>query len=244
MNKIKFSAGGQPVFLDDLQLLQDNYSNMIAFLAESSVGSNSPILLHDYDPVIQRINSDGTIDVYVAQNKILHDGVIVDIHEKTFTGIETSKDIYVAITTQDNTSRVFQDGSTKQVRTSSSAILISTSVGVSFRMRDLYRFGRFRTDRFALLNGYYGYISVVSGKLIVSIETTAKEWDDLSTILFVVSDSTWASQLADKSFDVIGNESVQITFDGFGRCLYKYKVSSIYTPPLPQKIQIEANIPQ
>ena len=243
MNKIKFSAGGQPVFLDDLQLLQDNYSNMIAFLAESSVGSNSPILLHDYDPVIQRINSDGTIDVYVAQNKILHDGVIADIHEKTFTGIETSKDIYVAITTQDNTSRVFQDGSTKQVRTSSSAILISTSIGVSFRMRDLYRFGRLRTERFALLNGYYGYISVVSGKLIVSIETTAKEWDDLSTILFVVSDSTWASQLAGKSFDVIGDESVQITFDSFGQCLYRYKVGN-YKPSLPQKIQIEANIPQ
>lgn len=242
MDKIKFSAGGQPVFLDDLQLLQDNYSSIVSFLVESASGSTDPVLLRDFNPNLTQINEDGTINVVVGDNAMLYNGMIFPIPGKEFRGIKSSNKIYVSIGTQDYMPRVFQSGETKNVRTGGSAMLVVSKVGdTSFLMDELYRFYGLKRRKVALFNGYVGYISVYQGKLLISIEGSREQWDNDFCRLFAISDEEWVATLAGKTFDLGLGDGLQITFDTSGQCSCGYRTSHRPSSP-PQKIQVSLTI--
>lgn len=45
MNRLKFNEGGQPVYLDDLKLLQDNDEGAMSSLMEALGGGKTAFLL-------------------------------------------------------------------------------------------------------------------------------------------------------------------------------------------------------
>lgn len=245
MDKIKFSKGGQPVFLDDLQLLQDNYISIVSFLVESARGSAAPVLLRDYNPILTQINDDGTINVAVEGNDMLHEGVIFSIQPKEFKRIQPLDKIYVSVGFLDHTPRVFQSGETNNVRTSGAAVLFSSKIGdTSYLMDDLFRFGGIRSRKIALYNGYVGYVSVYQGKLLISIEGAGENWDNDYYRLFSVSDKEWVAALADKTIDLGLGSGLQITFDSTGLCSCGYQTGNLRPFNPPKKIQATLTIPQ
>ena len=245
MDKIKFSKGGQPVFLDDLQLLQDNYISIVSFLIESASGSSAPVLLRDYNPILTQINDDGSINVTVEDNEILHEGVIFSIPAKEFKSIKPSEKIYVSVGFQDYMPRVFQSGETNNVRSRGTAMLVRSKIGdTGYLMDDLYRFGTLTRRKLALYNGYVGYVSVYQGKLLISIEGAGENWDNDYYRLFSVSDKEWVAALAGKTFDLGLGSGLQITFDSTGQCSCGYREVSFRPFNPPEKIQATLTIPQ
>ena len=243
MEKIKFSKGGQPVFLDDLQLLQDNYISIVSFLAESASGSAAPVLLRDYNPILAQINDDGSINVAVEDNDMLHEGVIFSIPAKEFKNIQSSSKIYVSVGFQDYMPRVFQSGETNNVRARGTAMLVLSKIGdTSYLMDDLFRFGSIRSRKVALYNGYVGYISVHQGKLLISIEGAGENWDNDYYRLF--SDKNWVAALAGKTIDLGLGSGLQITFDATGQCSCGYQTGNLRPFSPPEKIQATLTIPQ
>lgn len=245
MDKIKFSKGGQPVFLDDLQLLQDNYISIVSFLAESASGSSAPVLLRDYNPILTQINDDGSINVTVEDNDMLHEGVIFSIPAKEFKSIQPSEKIYVSVGFQDYMPRVFQSGETNNVRSRGAAMLVRNKIGdTSYLMDDLYRFGTLKHRKVALYNGYVGYVSVYQGKLLISIEGAGENWDNDFYRLFSVSDKEWVAALAGNTFDLGLGSGLQITFDATGQCSCGYQTGNLRPFNPPEKIQATLTIPQ
>ena len=233
------------MFLDDLQLLQDNYNSIVSFLVESASGSAAPVLLRDYNPILTQINDDGSINVAVGDNDMLHEGVIFSIPAVEFKSIQSSSKIYVSVNFQDYMPRVFQSGETNNVRTVCSAMLVPEKGGeTSFLMDDLYRFYGLKRRKVALFNGYVGYISVYQGKLLISIEGAREQWDNDFYRLFAISDEKWVATLAGKTFDLgLDNSNLQITFDAAGQCSCGYPGISRPMNP-PEKIQATLTIPQ
>lgn len=244
MDKIKFSEGGQPVFLDDLELLQDNYMALISFLQESVTGKKKPILLSDFNPLLESVNSDGTVNIAVPGNKILYEGLLADIPEATFNKIDNKTTIYVSIAEEDSQLRTFQNGDSWPVRTSISAALTTSKPAVGFAMDELRRFTGLKYEQVLLLNGYVGYVRVKDNQLLISVETSQETWTNDEYILFVVQDQSWVSALANKGFDVDKTKGTRISFDSSGKCTYGYTVGPISPYDPPENIQMTVTIPE
>ncbi|MBR2862392.1 MAG: hypothetical protein IKB97_02370 [Bacteroidaceae bacterium] len=242
MEKIKFSEGGQPVFLDDLALMQDNCFALISFLQESMTGKKEPILLSDFNPLLESINSDGTVNIAVPGNEILYEGLLADIPEATFNKIDNKTTIYVSIAEEDSQLRTFQNSDSLPVRTSISAALTTSKPAKGFAMDELRTFSGVKQLQVLLLNGYVGYVRVKDNQLLISIETSQDTWTNEDYILFVIQDQSWVSALANQEFDVDTSAGSRISFDSSGKCTYGYTVGAISPYHPPEKIQITLNI--
>lgn len=244
MEKIKFSEGGQPVFLDDLALMQDNCFALISFLQESMTGKKEPILRIDYNPLLESIDSDGKVNITVPKNKILYEGLLADIPETTFNRIDNTTTIYVSITEEDIQLRTFQNSDSLPVRTRISAKLMTTKPAEGFAMDELRTFSGVKPLQVEMQNGYVGYVRVKDNQLLISIETSQETWTNEGYILFSIHVQSWINALADKGFDVGTSDGARISFDSLGNCTYGYTVGAISPYSPPAKIQITLTIPE
>lgn len=245
MDKINFQKGGQPVFLDDLQLLQDNYIALIKFLHQSVTGSDAPVLLGDFDPFLERIDeSTGMVDVLVPANKLLYDGLVVDVEEGTVTDLELLAPIYVSLERAPYMSRVFQDGVSREVRIRTTASLSKEKPARGFPLNELSRFTGIKAQRVFMYNGYKGYVRLTDTQLLVYIRTTLDQWEGGTTLLFTVTDNAlnWKAKLVNRQFTINESSGAVLAFDDQGRCSYKYKTGSITPIQPPLEIKIVANL--
>lgn len=120
-NKILFSEGGQPVFLDDLKLIQDNGVNMNAALIRALTGQNGPCLVEKY-----RYDDSGDVRTVYA-NAIVYDGEIIPFEGGEFSISEImadpDQDIYVCIGESTTDVRTFKDGTEHNCRIGREAFL-------------------------------------------------------------------------------------------------------------------------
>lgn len=243
MDKIKFQKGGQPVFLDDLQLLQDNYIAIIEFIRQSVTGSKVPVLLEDFDPLLERIDeSTGRVDVLVPANKLLYDGLVVDLEEGEVTDLELLAPIYVSFGLASSMSRVFQDGVSREVRIRATATLTKEKPARGFPMNELSRFTGIKAQRVFMYNGYKGYVRVTDTQLLVYIRTTLDQWEGGTTLLFTVTDNAWKAKLANGKFHIYEGSAAMLSFDEQGRCFLKNGISSIAPIQPPLEIKLVANL--
>lgn len=243
MEKIKFQKGGQPVFLDDLQLLQDNYIALITFLQKSVTGSDAPVLLEDFDPLLERIDdSTGRVDVQVPANKLLYNGLVVDLEEGKVTDLELLAPIYVSLGLASSMSRVFQDGVSREVRISATATLTKEKPARGFPLNELSRFTGIKAQRVFMYNGYKGYVRVTDTQLLVYIRTTLDQWEGGTTQLFTVTDNAWKAKLVNGQFNIYEGSAAKLSFDNQGRCFLKYETESITPIQPPLEIKLVANL--
>lgn len=243
MDKIKFQKGGQPVFLDDLQLLQDNYIALIEFLHQSVTGSRVPVLLDDFDPLLERIDeSTGRVDVLVPANKLLYDGLVVDLAEGKVTDLELLAPIYVSLGLASSMSRVFQDGESREVRIRATATLSKEKPARGFALNELSRFTGIKAQRVFMYNGYKGYVRVTDTQLLVYIRTTLEQWEGITTQLFTVTDNAWKAKLVNRQFNIYEGSAAVLAFDNQGHCFLKYETGSISPIQPPLEIKLVANL--
>jgi len=151
MNKLLTNEGGQPVYLDDLQLLQSTSWDLMKGLLVSLAGTESGFLLSPLE-FSTSIGADATLDdrlyatidgvsVTIFGNSIVHDGNIIPFASATFlnTDIANGGGIKVGIRIADSDGRTCSDGNVRACRRTYTAFLYvgSASVSASYSLYDL-----------------------------------------------------------------------------------------------------------
>ena len=86
MNKIIFSEGGQPVYLDDIKLLQDNiFESFYLLFCGFFDGGYSNFLLHPLEYETEILDEDkGVTKVTIKDNWIVFHGEMIRIPTSSF----------------------------------------------------------------------------------------------------------------------------------------------------------------
>lgn len=150
MNKLVFSSGGQPVYLEDLKLLQDNMMELVRSLFLLSHGSDA-IASDDEDyansvglPVYataRHINGcgDANLETMQAHKLITAEGVY-DVPE--FTLHEGDAPLYYLLEEKTVESREFEDGQIRPVVKSCTAKIVigAPGTGTYYKVSDVPSF--------------------------------------------------------------------------------------------------------
>ena len=131
MNNIKFSDGGQPVYLDDLALLQDNLvlttRLLLQVIAPGSDGALlEPFSIADKDWADE---SQATVRATFCENYICYGGMIVYVEEATFVTNMKDDMPYIAVFKTESDARTFADGQARNCRTTYEARYVRDITG-------------------------------------------------------------------------------------------------------------------
>lgn len=109
MNRMKFSEGGQPVYLDDLRLLQDNSKSAAEYLLSAIGRGQSTMLLES--PYYSYTEDDaGEFVIKVSEGSAFVNGDFVSWGETVVYDVESKDDLWLCIRETDNDKRIFDDG--------------------------------------------------------------------------------------------------------------------------------------
>ena len=117
MNKILFSEGGQPVYLDDLQLLQQNMTDIFN-LASAALGAGK---VSGYVLGTRSITDD--VHWACSAHKIVVDGTVYDVPETKFDAPKADKALYYVLSSTAVDRRVFENGQTAACQTAHTAVV-------------------------------------------------------------------------------------------------------------------------
>jgi len=131
MNRLVFSEGGQPLFLDDIKLLQDNDAGFNRQLLNAISGRSSVFLLQALDMKILSVDQEKfTTTAKVYAGSIVIAGDIIDFPETTVTVKTWHDPLYVCIKETEHEEREFEDGQTRPCRQSTQAYISTSKDGV------------------------------------------------------------------------------------------------------------------
>lgn len=130
MNKLIANEGGQPIYLDDLLLLQSSSFALVQNIVHGLTGEDSGVLLNPLDisntiAANAETDSDGNATVntgtrisgvayHIGANSIIYEGNIIPFEAATFERLLT--DIKVGIRIQQTDARTFVDGQTRNCK--------------------------------------------------------------------------------------------------------------------------------
>lgn len=109
MNRMKFSEGGQPVYLDDLRLLQDN-SKLAAEYLLSAIGRGRSTMLLEIPYYSYTEDDAGEFVIKVSEGSAFVNGDFVSWGETVVYDVESKDDLWLCIRETDNDKRIFDDG--------------------------------------------------------------------------------------------------------------------------------------
>lgn len=201
MNKILFSTGGQPTFLDDLQLIHDNGIGMMSALLAALAGQAGGYLLNAQDYSTEA-DPDGGHLLRTSANALVLGGEIVSIGAASLhlDPVPADGPVKVCVRTVDDDARTFENGQQNPCRRNTYAYLSfdDTGADASFPLTDLpsltelmaYRMCGADAELTALMRGvpvvfHSGYSGTVqycacldgSWKVRLDVRSSATEWD-------------------------------------------------------------------
>ena len=129
MNELQFHEGGQPIQLDDLQLLQENAMLMFQTLVKT-LANEADVFLMKAPHASVRVAPDGSSSSYVvdAGTLVLH-GDIIPWHETDMSVKAWNAPVYLCVREVESEPRVFADGQTRNCRIGKEVSLSLTKDG-------------------------------------------------------------------------------------------------------------------
>ncbi len=136
MNRLEFSEGGQPVYLDDLERLQSNMVKLILALFPQTEGASQPTSSHEkikdvtkctYFATPRTVNgsSDANFEWMQAHLLLSTDGKVYTVAETHFGDYDGLPiDGYYVLTESTAESRTFEDGLARAVVKSYTATIV------------------------------------------------------------------------------------------------------------------------
>ncbi len=208
MNRLLFNEGGQPIFLDDIKLLQDNDAGFNRQFLNAISGKSSAFLLQHLDMKPLSVDQEKlTTTAKVYAGSIVVAGEIIDFPESTVTVKTWSDPLYVCIKETENEEREFEDGQTRPCRKSVQAYISTSKDGAktSYNVLELPTLTELLRRNLGLggvdtwknipvtfFNGYTGQVQYQkqgdSTRIKVKISSMKGEWDAMpgKGILFEV----------------------------------------------------------
>ena len=208
MNRLVFNEGGQPIFLDDIKLLQDNDAGFNCQFLNAISGKSSAFLFQPLDMKPLSVDQEKlTTTAKVYAGSIVVAGEIIDFPESTVTVKTWSDPLYVCIKETENEEREFEDGQTRPCRKSVQAYISTSKDGakVAYNVLELPTLTELLRRNLGLggidtwknipvtfFNGYTGQVQYQkqggSTRIKVKISSLKGEWDAMpgKGILFEV----------------------------------------------------------
>ncbi len=208
MNRLVFNEGGQPIFLDDIKLLQDNDAGFNRQFLNAISGKSSAFLFQPLDMKPLSVDQEKlTTTAKVYAGSIVVAGEIIDFSESTVTVKTWSDPLYVCIKETENEEREFEDGQTRPCRKSVQAYISTRKDGakVAYNVLELPTLTELLRRNLGLggidtwknipvtfFNGYTGQVQYQkqggSTRIKVKISSMKGEWDAMpgKGILFEV----------------------------------------------------------
>lgn len=208
MNRLLFNEGGQPIFLDDIKLLQDNDAGFNRQFLNAISGKSSAFLLQHLDMKPLSVDQEKlTTTAKVYAGSIVIAGDIIDFPETTVTVKTWYDPLYVCIKETEHEEREFEDGQTRPCRQSTQAYISTSKDGakVAYNVLELPTLTELLRRNLGLggvdtwknipvtfFNGYTGQVQYQkqggSTRIKVKISSMKGEWDAMpgKGILFEV----------------------------------------------------------
>lgn len=251
MIKNLFSEGGQPVFLDDLKLIQDNGVRMNSALLQALTGSNDAYLVEKYS-----YDDSGDVRTVYA-NAIVYEGEIIPFEggEFSISDIMTDpdQDVYVCIRESTTDARTFKDGTEHNCRIGRVAFLtleggatnvdcfpISTLDCLADLLRDRIELPRddwYYLEIDAAVSLYNGYIrwrkmgDFVRIEMSLSSETGVVPGSQRQWALVGLTSNNLLGWLS--GIDCVSSPVLNLNYDNFGALtIYRHDVKLDFVNPV------------
>ena len=132
MNRLLFNEGGQPIFLDDIKLLQDNDASFNRQFLNAVTGGSPIFLIKRLESKLISVDpSKLTTTAKIFANSVVLSGEIIDFPETTVTVRTWNDPVYVCVTETENEGREFEDGQERACRLSRQAYISTNKDGRS-----------------------------------------------------------------------------------------------------------------
>ena len=208
MNRLLFNEGGQPIFLDDIKLLQDNDASFNRQFLNVVTGDSPIFLIKRLESKLISVDpSKLTTTAKIFANSVVLSGEIIDFPETTVTVRTWNDPVYVCVTETENEGREFEDGQERACRLSRQAYISTSKDGakVAYNVLELPTLTELLRRNLGLggvdtwknipvtfFNGYTGQVQYQkqggSTRIKVKISSMKGEWDAMpgKGILFEV----------------------------------------------------------
>lgn len=190
MNRLKFNEGGQPVYVDDLETLQENDFGMRkAMLSVMTMGSKA-FLLSDVDQERGDNNQ-----VKIGSGTVVIDGMLCPFEGKTLKA-KTNESVFLLVKRFETDERVFENGQTKACAETITAALGTETAGAAeaYKLDELETFLDLLTKAIEsnrmkgntdvmFFNGYSGRVKLMKSddgtdtEMVIDIKSGNINWD-------------------------------------------------------------------
>ena len=138
MNKMLFSEGGQPLYIDDLKTLQENPTNQMSALLQALGANTSAFLLERFQGELKKLNEgDKTTSFQTKKNWLVLDGIIYEIKETTLVAHSWNDPLYVGVRKSTSDVRTFEDGQERACRETAETFLTFEKTEGGFKVSEL-----------------------------------------------------------------------------------------------------------
>jgi len=138
MNKILFSEGGQPLYIDDLKTLQENPAYQMSTLLQALGANTSAFLLDRFQAEIKGADlGAATTTFQTKKNWLVLNGVIYELKETTLIVHSWDDPLYVGIRKSVSDIRTFEDGQERACRETAEAFLTLEKTEGAFNIFEL-----------------------------------------------------------------------------------------------------------
>lgn len=257
MNKLLFSEGGQPIYLEDLKMLQDNNQAMTKALLGTVMNQDEACLLQPYQVTNSMINApDLSRTLTVAPGTLVYDGMLCPF-EGAMVTVAKENSPWLCLQKVPTDLRVFEDGQQRYCQQAWTAYISTTAEGAekSWKMEELQSWVKLlasairrlseKSLRCIFYNGYSGQLTVDENyvgpygrtpRFTIDISTQETSWrkDAIGWkgMLFRIEDAPWNDYLTgynSPDFEYKG-KSYHLTFgDGGNVFLIPQGVDDIYS---------------
>lgn len=232
MNKIKFNEGGMPVNLDDLQLLQNNMTEMFKVVM-GFLSGGAPAFLVRFPDTVGKKEDSGETTLMVQAGAMVVGGELVQWPDTPIAGTKGDS-IYACINRFSSDEREFADGQHHNCRTVKAVTFSYSKEGAeeAYDMGELpvlsdllgkvVTEGEWHYLPFTGRNGYEGYFRYrrFNGKRYVQINAKSKnnEWSTKPEDLYFNAKAVFSTgfqlsgTLAQQGYEVRYNEKVIGTY--------------------------------
>lgn len=120
MNKLLFNEGGQPVFLDDLELMQAEPLSQLGMLLKALGAGTGTYLLKEKNGKMLGPVGDDKESYYIGQNWLVKDGAVYELPGTNII-LGDNDVVYVGVKTVETDERNFDDGQSHACRRTATA---------------------------------------------------------------------------------------------------------------------------
>lgn len=203
MNKMLFSEGGQPLYIDDLKTLQENPANQMSALLQALGANTSAFLLDRFQGELKKIDQGAATTMFqTKKNWLVLNGVIYELKETTLIAHSWNDPLYVGIRKSVSDVRTFEDGQERACRETAEAFLTLEKTEGVFNISELKTLfdliapsivvklseTEYKDMPWVLKNGYSGQIQskVRSDYTIIKVDVRSEksEWTDGPGVIF------------------------------------------------------------